>query len=183
MIETLGILHLWAFFILLWFGNPRVNWTFTPLIIPPMTLFNEWQGRIQELPSLYIRLWWVVISLLTGFSISTEQRGFTTRFMISVSWFFLSVVLSSTFTGNKHCTTGSRSTFELPSWVNLSGPVCTVPSSMDRTSRCNKVDAVRLYASYRLNLLLLKWYMNLNWRYASCTLYNVYCTILIYMNI
>ena len=38
-------------------------------------------------------------------------------------------------------------------------PVCTVPSSMIRTSRCNKVDgldAVRLYASYRLNLLLLK---------------------------
>jgi len=35
-------------------------------------------------------------------------------------------------------------------------PVCTVPSSMDRTIWCNKVDAVRLYASYRLNLLLLK---------------------------
>ena len=35
-------------------------------------------------------------------------------------------------------------------------PVCTVPSSNDRTSRCNKVDAVRLYASYRLNLLLPK---------------------------
>ena len=35
-------------------------------------------------------------------------------------------------------------------------PVCIVPSSMDRTSRCNKVDVVRLYASYRLNLLLLK---------------------------
>ena len=34
--------------------------------------------------------------------------------------------------------------------------VCTVPSSMDRTSWCNKVDTVRLYASYRLNLLLLK---------------------------
>ena len=34
--------------------------------------------------------------------------------------------------------------------------VCTVPSSMDRTSRCDKVDAVRLHASYRLNLLLLK---------------------------
>jgi len=34
--------------------------------------------------------------------------------------------------------------------------VFTVPSSMARTSRCNKVDAVRLYASYRLNLLLLK---------------------------
>ena len=34
-------------------------------------------------------------------------------------------------------------------------PVCTVPSSMDRTSRCNKVDEVRLYSSYRLNLLLL----------------------------
>ena len=35
-------------------------------------------------------------------------------------------------------------------------PVWTVPSSMDRTSQCNKVDAVRLYASYRLTLLLLK---------------------------
>ena len=35
-------------------------------------------------------------------------------------------------------------------------PVCTVPNSMDRISQCNKVDAVRLYASYRLNLLLLK---------------------------
>ena len=35
-------------------------------------------------------------------------------------------------------------------------PVCIVPSSMDRTSLCNKVDAVRLYASYRLNLLLPK---------------------------
>ena len=34
--------------------------------------------------------------------------------------------------------------------------VCTVPSSMDRTSRSNKVDVVRLYASYRLNLLLPK---------------------------
>ena len=33
---------------------------------------------------------------------------------------------------------------------------CTVPSSKDRTSRCSKVDAVRLYASQRLNLLLLK---------------------------
>ena len=42
----------------------------------------------------------------------------------------------------------ARSTFQVP--------VCTVPSTMDRTSRCNKVDAVRLYASYRLNLLLLK---------------------------
>jgi len=27
---------------------------------------------------------------------------------------------------------------------------------MDRTSRCNKVDAVRLYASNRFNLILLK---------------------------
>jgi len=26
---------------------------------------------------------------------------------------------------------------------------------MDRTSRCNKVDAVRIYASYRLSILLL----------------------------
>ena len=35
-------------------------------------------------------------------------------------------------------------------------PVCTVPSSMDRSSRCNKVDDVRLYAPNRFNLLLLK---------------------------
>ena len=33
---------------------------------------------------------------------------------------------------------------------------CTVPNSMDRTSLCNKVAAVRLYASCRLNLLLPK---------------------------
>ena len=45
--------------------------------------------------------------------------------------------------------TGSRSTFEFPSRVNLSGPSFTVPSSMDRASRCNKVDAVRFYAFYR----------------------------------
>ena len=35
-------------------------------------------------------------------------------------------------------------------------PVCTVPNSMDRTRRCNKVDAAGLYSSFRLNLLLLK---------------------------
>ena len=35
-------------------------------------------------------------------------------------------------------------------------PVWSVPRSMDRASRCNKVDAVRLYASYRSNLPLLK---------------------------
>ena len=55
---------------------------------------------------------------------------------------------------NKEFTTGSSSPFEFPSRVNPV-PVCTVPSSMDRTNRCNKVDAVR-HASYRLNLLLLK---------------------------
>ena len=31
-----------------------------------------------------------------------------------------------------------------------------IKQTLNRTSRCNKVDAVRLYASYRLNLLLLK---------------------------
>ena len=35
-------------------------------------------------------------------------------------------------------------------------PVCTVPSSMERTSQCNKVDVVRPYATYRLNLFLLR---------------------------
>ena len=49
-----------------------------------------------------------------------------------------------------------RSTFEFPSRVTFPVPVCTVPSSMDRTSRCNKVNAVRLNALYRFNLLLLK---------------------------
>ena len=47
--------------------------------------------------------------------------------------------------------------------------VCTVPSSMDRTNRCNKDDAVRLYASYRLNLLLLKGQRDVH------TVYNVQC--------
>ena len=40
--------------------------------------------------------------------------------------------------------TGSRCTFEFPSRV----PVCTVPSSMDRTSRYNKVDVVRLQVEF-----------------------------------
>ena len=52
--------------------------------------------------------------------------------------------------------TGSRRTFEFPSRVNFSGPSLYCTSSMDMSSRSNKVDAVRLYASYRLNLLLLK---------------------------
>ena len=44
-------------------------------------------------------------------------------------------------------------------WSTFPVLVCIVTSSMDRTyrtSRCNKVDAVRLHSSYRLNLLLLK---------------------------
>ena len=51
--------------------------------------------------------------------------------------------------------TGSRSTFEFPVQP-FRFHVCTVPNSMERTGRCNKFDAVRLYASYSLNLLLLK---------------------------
>ena len=43
-------------------------------------------------------------------------------------------------------------------------PVCTVPhglwvnkaDNINRTNRCNKVDAVRLYTSFMFNLLLLK---------------------------
>ena len=50
--------------------------------------------------------------------------------------------------GQPHLNFRAGSTFPVP--------VCTVPSSMDRTSRCNKVDAVRFCASYRLNLLLPK---------------------------
>ena len=52
--------------------------------------------------------------------------------------------------------TGSRSTFEFPSRVNLSGPGLYFTWLYGQDSRCNKVDAVRLYASYRLNLLLPK---------------------------
>ena len=54
-------------------------------------------------------------------------------------------------------------TFSRPAVVHLNfraGSTFPVPvvlySSMDRTSRCNKVDTVRLYASCRLNLLLPK---------------------------
>ena len=59
---------------------------------------------------------------------------------------------------------GSRSTFEFTGLVNLSGPslYCIartkglIKQTLNRTSRCNKVDAVRLYASYRSNLHLPK---------------------------
>ena len=47
-----------------------------------------------------------------------------------------------------HLNFRARSTFPVP--------VCTESSSMDRTSRGNKVDAVRFYASYRFNLLFLQ---------------------------
>ena len=78
-----------------------------------------------------------------------------TWFPVAVNWFPISVR-----SWNKQLkeytwdNTGSRSTFEFPSRVNLSGP--SLYCSTDRTSRCNKVDVVRLYASYRLNLLSLK---------------------------
>ena len=49
-----------------------------------------------------------------------------------------------------------RSTFDFRAGATFPIPVCTVPSSMDRSILCNKVDAVRLHASYRMNLLLLK---------------------------
>ena len=53
-------------------------------------------------------------------------------------------------------------------------PVCTVPSYMDRTSRCNKVDAEKLYASYRLNLLLLKGQRCVQWTYYTSSLIRRY---------
>ena len=55
-------------------------------------------------------------------------------------------------------------------------PVSTVPSSMDRTSRCNKVDAVRLYASYEFTftkgaeareIRLNRWRFTLNQIYTN----------------
>ena len=49
----------------------------------------------------------------------------------------------------------SRSTFEFPSRVNHSRPFLYFTQLLGQDSRCNKVDAVRLYASYRLNLPLL----------------------------
>ena len=64
----------------------------------------------------------------------------------------------------EYCSTGIRCTFEFPGRVNLSGPslywtartLGLIKQAINRTSRCNKVDAVRLYASYRLSLPLLK---------------------------
>ena len=50
-------------------------------------------------------------------------------------------------------------------------PICTVPSSMNRTSQCNKVDAVRLDASYMLNLLLLKNQRCVSIQILSCFAY------------
>ena len=56
-----------------------------------------------------------------------------------------------------HLNFRARSTFPVPD--------CTVPNSMDRTIRCDKVDSVRLYASYRLNLVLLKGQRCVNLRF------------------
>ena len=53
-------------------------------------------------------------------------------------------------------------------------PVCTVPYYMDRTSRCHKVDAVRLYASCRLNLLLSKGQICVTYMYMVYCIYKYY---------
>ena len=52
------------------------------------------------------------------------------------------------YAGIVHLNFSAGSTFPVP--------VFTVPSSMGRTSRCNKVDAVRLYASYKEILVKVK---------------------------
>ena len=60
---------------------------------------------------------------------------------------------------------------------NFPVPVCTVPSSIDRTSRCNKVDAFRHYASYRLNLLLPKGQICMIYTHSHLHLHTQYCSV------
>ena len=85
-----------------------------------------------------------------------QQRNSLTLFtMESVSTFF-NIFLCQLCTLYRDCRRADVVHLNLLAGSTFPIPVCTVPSSMDRTSRCNKVDAVRLYASNRLNLILLE---------------------------
>ena len=67
------------------------------------------------------------------------------------AFFLLLKALSTYFQVTLHAKTATRAAIvHLTFWAGSTFPVlvCTVPSFMVRTSRCNKVNAVRLYASY-----------------------------------
>jgi len=91
---------------------------------------------------------------------------FQTQIIWSTRIHSLKYLRSATF-GSKDVVISKSEFFRAGSTFPV--PVCTVPSSMDRTNRCNKDDAVRLYASYRLNLLLLKGQRDVH------TVYTVQC--------
>ena len=108
--------------------------------------------RIVDIQGLKIRIFFSSFaSLILVYKSKTTE---TTRSHIhssNLQWIVLSpsVQLSvRTRAAEVHLNFRVGSTFPVP--------VCTVPISMEGPSQCNKVDAIRLYASYRLNLLLLK---------------------------
>ena len=121
---------------------------------------------ITAVPLRIINLW-KIQSLSCYFT--WKLRNFTLpwvfQFFRLLKWKFANFngpLLGESCVGNVGQNTGSRSTFEFTSRVNLSGPnlYCTtdirlIKQAFNRNSRCNKVDADRLYSSYRLNLLLL----------------------------
>ena len=84
------------------------------------------------------------------------QCGFRIRIRIKINW-----ILS---TAKKLCLHGSRSYILISEpgqpfrsqFVLYRTDIGLIKQTINRTSRCSKVDAVRLYAPCRLNLLLLK---------------------------
>ena len=109
------------------------------------THVSSWDCFCQEDHHLILEIdyfkFWLLWRIFSGTKFYTYPRRETTLSVID------QIKVASRGAG-VHLNCWAKSTFPVP--------VCTVPSSMDRISRCYKVDAVRLYASFRLNLLLLK---------------------------
>ena len=90
-----------------------------------------------------------------------------------MSWYSISTINASLYL-DVYNSRAAVVHFNFRAGSNFPVPVCTVSPGLwvnkaDRTSRCNKVNAVRLDASYRLNLLLLKG--------PRCVNYVLYCGV------
>ena len=119
-------------------------WLYQEWIRYPSILFHL---RILCKSDLRISCLWKVMDKLSEFKTFLEKKY--------LSHCHIDICMKGNL--NYASSTGSDSTFVFMSRVNLSAPsLYCIARTLNRTSRCNKVDAVRFYALYRFNLLLPK---------------------------
>ena len=79
-----------------------------------------------------------------------SKKGFLVELVIGREWGIINKQITYEWIQMERVGGGARAAiayFNFRAGSTFPVPVCTVPSSNDRTSRCNKVDAVRLYDS------------------------------------